>query len=213
MKSVPHATCGGGLAVIFRTSLKSSATVINTFAFEYSPLELLELTLFLQHIQFHFFRLYRPPPSNKKTHLSDALFLEQFPDFLSYCNTLRGKMLVLGDFNFQYDCDHKMSHMRDILTQFDLGQFVRDPTHKSGHVIDWVFQRQREPMLHSVSIEFVLTSDHTSIVCTKNVFKPKCPPTVMFRRKLKGMNTDAFQADPSQILTYHPHMILSLIHI
>ena len=31
----------------------------------------------------------------------------------------------------------------------------------------------------------------------------------MFRRKLKGMNTDAFQADPSQILTYHPHMIVS----
>ena len=112
MKSVSRATRGGGVAVIFHTSLKSSATVTNSFAFDHSSFELLQLTLSLQHIQLLFFLLYRPPPSTKNQ-LSDALFSEQFPDFPSYCNTLKGKMLDLGDFNFQYDCDHKMSHMRD----------------------------------------------------------------------------------------------------
>ena len=106
MKSVPRATRGGGLAVIFPTSLKSSATVTNSFAFDHSSFELLELTLSLQHIQLHFFLLYRPPAS-KKNQPSDALFFQQFPDFLSHCNTLKGKMLVLQDFNFQYDCDPK----------------------------------------------------------------------------------------------------------
>ena len=49
MKSVPHATRGGGLAVIFRTSLKSSATVVNSFAFDHSSFELLELTVSSAH--------------------------------------------------------------------------------------------------------------------------------------------------------------------
>ena len=118
-------------------------------------------------------------------------------------------MLVLGDFNFQYDCDHKMSHMRDILTQFDLEQCVRDPTHKSGHVIDWVLQRQSDPLLHSVSVQSVLTSKHASIVCIMKVSKLKCPPIVMFRRKLMAIGTDAFHTDLSQILTDHADMTVT----
>ena len=82
MKSVQCATRAGGLAVTFRSSCKSSATVIDTLAFDHSSFELLELTLPLQNIQLHFFILHRPNPS-KKNQLSDALFLEQFPDFLS----------------------------------------------------------------------------------------------------------------------------------
>ena len=85
-------------------------------------------------------------------------------------------MLVLGDFNFQYDCDHKKSHMTDILTQFVLEQCVRDPTHKSGHIIDLILQRQSDPLLHSVSAESVLTSDHMSIVCIINVSNQSVHP-------------------------------------
>ena len=62
--------------------------------------ELLELSL--QHTKLHFFLLYRPPPSTTNQ-LSDALFalfFEQVFDFLSYCNILKGKMLVLGSFDF-----------------------------------------------------------------------------------------------------------------
>ena len=99
--------------------------------------------------------------------------------------------------------------MRDILTQFDLEQCVRDPTHKSGHITDWVLQRKSDPLLHSASVESLLTSDHMSIVCTMNVFKPKCPPTVMFCCKLKAIDTDAFHTDLSQILTYHPDMTVT----
>ena len=50
----------------------------------------------------------------------------------------------------------RVSHMRDILTLFDLEQCVHDPTHKSGHVIDWVLQRQSNPLLHSVGVELSL---------------------------------------------------------
>ena len=100
MKSVPRATRGGGLAVIFLTSLKSSSAVSKSSAFDYSSFELLELTFTLQYIHLHFSLLYRLPPSKTKQ-LSDALSFERFPDFLSYCNTLKGNMLVLRDFKSQ----------------------------------------------------------------------------------------------------------------
>ena len=49
MKFVPRATRREGLAVIFRTSLKSYDTVINSFAFAHSSFELLELTVSSAH--------------------------------------------------------------------------------------------------------------------------------------------------------------------
>ena len=80
----------------------------------------------------------------------------------------------------------------DILTQFNLEQCVRDPIYKSGHVVDWVLERKSDPLLNSIRVESVLTSDHMSIVCTMNVSKPKCPPTVMFRRKLNSFTHTLF---------------------
>ena len=86
---------------------------------------------------------------------------------------------------------------------------MRDPTHKSGHKTGWILQRQSDPLLHSVSVESVLTSDHMSIVCTMNVSKPKCPPTVTVRRKLKAVNTNAFHTDLPQSLTHHTDMTVT----
>ena len=37
-----------------------------------------------------------------------------------------------------------------------------------------------------------------------DVSKSKCPPTVIFRRKLKAVDTDAFHTDLSKLSTYHP---------
>ena len=38
-----------------------------------------------------------------------------------------------------------------------------------------------------------------------NVSKPMCPATIMFRRKLKAIDTDAFHTDRLRILTDHPN--------
>ena len=86
---------------------------------------------------------------------------------------------------------------------------MRDPTHMSGPVTGLVLQRQSDPLLQSVSVDSVLTSDHMPIVCTMIVFKPMCPPTVMFRRKLKAIDTDTFHTHLSQIWTDHPDMTVT----
>ena len=38
-----------------------------------------------------------------------------------------------------------------------------------------------------------------------NVSKPMCPATIMFRRKLKAIDTDTFHTDRSRISTDHPN--------
>ena len=42
-----------------------------------------------------------------------------------------------------------------------------------------------------------------------NVSKPKCPPTVTVRRKLKAVNTNAFHTDLPQSLTHHTDMTVT----
>ena len=42
-----------------------------------------------------------------------------------------------------------------------------------------------------------------------NVSKPKCPYTVMFRRKLKAIDIGAFHTELSQILTDYPNMTVT----
>ena len=57
--------------------------------------------------------------------------------------------------------------------------------------------------------EFHQLTEFTYNVCTMNVFKPKCPSTFMFRRKLKDVDADAFNTDLSQIWTTHPDVTVT----
>ena len=137
--SFPHATCGGGLAAVYRDHFPLS--INTTFPFTHSSFELTELTLTAPE-NIHFFCLYRPPPC-KRNKFSDSLILSEFPDFLEYCNTLPGKLIILGDFNIHFDspANSLTSKTLEILTTFDIVQGVQAPTHRCGHIIDWVLYR------------------------------------------------------------------------
>ena len=122
LRSFPRATRGGGLAVIYRDHFP--VTVSTTFPFTHTSFELVQLQLTAPH-HIHFFCLYRPPPS-RKNKLTDTVFLSKFPDFLEYCNTLRGKLIILGDFNIHFDSpsDPLTSKALQIITTFDIFQGV-----------------------------------------------------------------------------------------
>ena len=55
-----------------------------------------------------------------------------------YCNTLRGKLNILGDFNIHFDSPSNplTSKALQIITTFDIVQGVRDPSHRCGHIIN-----------------------------------------------------------------------------
>ena len=72
---------------------------------------------------------------NKPT---DSLYDEQFFALLEYSNTLKGRLLIVGDFNFHFDAPSNTytAGLIDLLDAFNLAQTVTTPTHKNGHVLD-----------------------------------------------------------------------------
>ena len=78
-----------------RCSVQFSVTVNTTFPFTHTSFELVQLQLTALH-HIHFFCLV-----GKTSSLMLSFF--PFPDFLEYCNTLRGKLIILGDFNIHCD--------------------------------------------------------------------------------------------------------------
>ena len=96
----------------------------------------------LQHNTLHFFCLYRPPP-NRQNNLTDSMFTEQLPDLLDYVNNLPGFVCLVGDMNIHFD-NPLQSLTKQTLTTlslYNLGQVINKPTHRCGHIIDWVIVR------------------------------------------------------------------------
>ena len=78
--------------------------------------------------------LYRPPPS-RKNKLSNQLFLQEFPEFLTQFAGSHSDLVLLGDFNFHYDdcADTQVNRLKTMLSDHALTQLVDVPTHMCGH--------------------------------------------------------------------------------
>lgn len=79
--------------------------------------------------------------------------------------------------------------MKDMLFQFDLEQCVLEHTHRSGRIIDWIKQRQSDPLATSASVCFDLTSDRMSMVSELNVDRPCCAPHFIGRRNIGAIDS------------------------
>ena len=203
--SFPRATRGGGLAAIYRDHFPFS--VKTTFPFTHSSFELVEPTLIApQHI--HFSRLFRPPPS-KRNKLSDSLFLSEFPDFLEYCNPLRGKRIILGDFNVHFDTTskHLTSKMLEIVTTFDIVEGVKVPPHRCGHIIELMLYRANEQLISSCSVgHTTVSSDHLSMLCHLEVARPQRQAVFREVWNIKGINRYDFRKDVAAIVDTQPEL-------
>ena len=121
---------GGGIAIVYKSTLGSNITFKTNFDFT------------LQHNTLHFFCLYRPPP-NRRNNLTDSMFTEQLPDLLDYVNSLPGFVCLVGDMNIHFD-NQLQSLTKQTLSTLSLisqVQVINKPTHRCGHIIDWVIVR------------------------------------------------------------------------
>ena len=86
--------------------------------------------------------LYRPPPS-KQNGLTPQDFFTEFSDFLDQRTASSGKLFLAGDFNFHWDnkMHSDMIRMTEILNSYNLTQHINNPTHTSGHTLDWILTR------------------------------------------------------------------------
>lgn len=94
--------------------------------------------------------IYRPPCSSLSSFVSD------FDDFLARL-CLFDKYVILGNFNIHVNdlSNSYVTHFSELLQQYGFHQYVRDPTHSAGHIIDLI-----EAHAHDSFIESVLVHDY-----------------------------------------------------
>ena len=146
VKSFPlqSRSCGNGIAAIYKSTLDSNITFKTNTDFTHTSFEVVQASIALQHNELHFLCLYRPPP-NRRNNLTDSMLTEQLPD-LDYVNNLPGFICLVGDINIHFD-NPLQSLTKQTLTTHNLQtlvQVINKPTHRCGHIIDWVTVRPND---------------------------------------------------------------------
>ena len=112
------------------------------------------------------------------------MFFDQFSDFLEHSDSLPGKILLMGDFNFHFENveNNNSRKMHDIICMFNLTQSVSEPTHNQGHLLDLVFSKQSDNIFICINLHHGLTSDRTAILCKLDVSVPVLSRTDALKR-------------------------------
>ena len=105
----------------------------------------------------------------------------------------------MGDFNFHYDCPSStcMSKILDCISIFNLVQPISTPTHKCGHILDWILHRSNDTFVRSTSVTNELSSDHLCVICHLDLSIPNSAYVPINKRNLISINRDNFSHDIS----------------
>ena len=184
---------GGGIAIMFKSALSDS---ISMHPLPFNSFESVELPLSNDSTSVAVICLYRPPPS-KQNKLSNKMFFEEFPALVSEYSHARRDLAFIGDFNFHFEdsSNGDVDQLKTLLNDHDLVQLVDMPTHKRGHVLDWVIVRRDASCLSVETVEDIALSDHSAIYCSVNVRRPTARKRLVTSRNLRAMNSTDFQAD------------------
>ena len=159
----------------------------------------MQASITLQHNTLHFFCPYRPPP-NRRNHLTDSIFTEQMPD-LDYVNNLPGFVCLVGNMNIHIDnpLQSLTKHNLTTLSLHNLVQVINKPTHRCGHIIDWIIVRPDDYIHRKYTVTDSLESDH---YCTKSYFDVSVSkPSTLYRTVRNNANIDrpSFIAELSSV--------------
>ena len=118
------------------------------------------------------------------------MLTEQLPDLLDYVNNLPGFGCLVGDMNIHFDNPLQSLTKQTLTTPslHSLVQVINKPTHRCGHIIDWVNVQPDDDIHKNSTATDSLESDH---YCTKsyiNVLVSK--PSTLHRTIRKIDNID-----------------------
>ena len=206
MKSFPRQSRsrGGGIATVYKSTLGSNITfktnVINACTTSNTSFEVVQALITLQHNSLHFFCLYRPPP-NRRNNLTDSMFTEQLLVLLDYVNSLPGFVCLVGDMNIHFDnpLQSLTKQTLSTLSLYSLVKVINKPTHRCGHIIDWVIVRPDDDIHRKSTVTDSLESDH---YCTKSYFNISVSkPSTLYRtvRNIANIDRPSFIADLSGV--------------
>eukprot|EP00745_Piridium_sociabile_P023788 TRINITY_DN3715_c0_g1_i1.p1 TRINITY_DN3715_c0_g1~~TRINITY_DN3715_c0_g1_i1.p1 ORF type:complete len:1177 (-),score=226.07 TRINITY_DN3715_c0_g1_i1:25-3555(-) len=186
---------GGGIAVLYRESLKKCMVI--TVSKEFKSFELCRVRLTYANWTQTFLCLYRPPPSARNG-LKDSQFIEEFPQLLVSLSSASSEAVLLGDFNFHYDCptNSNVKKLKTFLEIHAMSQLITKPTQKKGHTLEWLIVG--ESKLDAILELFVsdeLISDHYPVTFSLNLKKPGLNKRIVTSRNLRAVDMAALKAD------------------
>ena len=83
---------------------------------------------------------------------------------------------------------------------FDLMQTVDKPTHRCGHILDWILHRRDDDILRTTHVSHQLTSDHFTIECDLKLVCTKPTTNVQLQKKLSSIDNCILMHDIKQYL-------------
>ena len=147
----------------------------------------MQASITLQHNTLHFLCLYRPPPSRRNN-------LSNLPGFVC----------LVGDMYIHFD-NPLQSLTKQTLTTLCLYshvQVINKPTHRCGHIIDWVIVRPDDDIHRIYTVTDSLAVDH---YCTKSYFNVSVSkPSTLYRTVWNIANIDrpSFIVDVSSVSAF-----------
>ena len=133
------------------------------------------------------------------------MFAEQLPDLLDDVDNLPGFVCLVGDMNIYFDNPLQSLTKQTLTTSclYYLVQVINKPTHRCGHIIDWVVVLHDNDIHRKSTVTDSLKSDH---YCTKSYFNVSVSkPSTLYRtvRNIANIDRPSFNAELSSVQSFH----------
>lgn len=154
-------------------------------------------------MSFNIMGFYRPPSA-------DDTFYDQLTEVLKKCN-LNKELLLMGDFNVNWEDKTKRKKLKMITEKFQLEQLVEGPTTTakcSSTHIDLIFTNKPERITKSYNLITDL-SDHNLTLCVRKLAKSRFKATASKTMILQFIPTDKQEEFVSEINSLNWDDVLS----
>ena len=117
-------------------------------------------------------------------------------EILDSHDTATYDLVIAGDLNFHVNDDNntEATQFSEILSTYNLTQFVQDPTHESGYTLDLVITRALPNFVRNVTVGEKI-SDHFAVKCQLALKKPGIEKKEVTFRKVNQIDFDKFNSD------------------
>jgi len=182
---------GGGVSVIYRSSLSASAlsTSISSATFESMGLKITSGTSV-----WNIFGIYRPPPA------PNAGFFDELRDFISEVHLMPGLLLLCGDFNCPGDSSDTLDdRLLDVADSFNISICSSTATGlksdgSPGNLLDFIMHNGTD-VVSDFKTANTGVADHLLVMASLRFPKVNAKVVSFTSRNLKRLDFDRFQGE------------------
>ena len=132
---------------------------------------------------------------------SIPVFLNEFTDWISHLFNKYIDPLILGNLNVSLaePCVSNSAAFLECLKTYGLMQWVSDPTHQSGSLLDHIITREASTLFLDKPNVLDIVTDHRLILFVIHKHQPLSKPTTIKFKKLNDIPTQVIQHEISDV--------------